>query len=410
MLRTLSIIPLAAALLALSACSGRDDSKPHATTATTTATVATSTAAPTSPSSPTPLPTVPTPTLGLRVVEVASGRNITLPVEFGRASAWSRDSSFVAVAGAGLAVGRTDGTPFRSFWPTECYGVEWSPSADLVGAICKDAVVILGASGEVVVTAPVSNSSFSSKQPLVAWSPDGALLAYGPIDGRIRFLAVAGQPPPELDGTSTGFQWMADGRLVSFEQPYYQSPAVARLHDPGAAFRIAAEFTSPAGAYGTGVDARTGLLAYALYGSQLPGSRVLESTTFLVNLVDGRNIATFENAYLAEYNSGPSFGLGGRLAAMANFCDPPSWTVDALYPDGTRSAIARGGAMRIEFSPDGKWLAFTRGITLWVAAVDGSVAPRQVADDVHGPAEFSWSPDSRWISIPPFFGGFDQCL
>lgn len=406
---SLALFLALAIVLALAGCSGKDESPAPPATASTAATLS-----PTPPSTstpaPTPLPTVSATTLGLRAVEVSTGRNVTLPVEFGRASAWSRDSSLVAVAGAGLAVGRTDGTPFRNFWPADCYGVEWAPNADTVGAICKDVAAIFDASGRVVASVPVSNASFSSKLPLVAWSPDGKLLAYGPIDGAIRFLVASGQPPAEIKGAFTVFQWLTDGRLVSFEQPYYQSPAVVRLHAAAAPFGATAEFTTPAEAYGVGVDPRTGLLAYALLGSQRPASRVLESMVYLVRLDPLQAVATFENAYLAEYTSGPSFGLGGRLAAMGNFCEPASWSVDALSPDGTRSLVASGGAMRIKFSPDGRWVAFTRGITLWVVAADGSSAPRQLADEVHGPAEFWWSPDSRWISVPPFFGGFDQCL
>lgn len=408
MSRVLSLMFALALAIAVSACSEKD-AAPATTPAQSATPTVPATAALTSTPAPTPLPTVPATTLGLRAVEVATGRNVTLPVEFGRASAWSRDSSHVAVAGAGLAVGRTDGTPFRLFWTTDCYGVEWSPTADVVGAICKDAVVLLDDSGRLIANAPVSSASFSSKLPLVAWSPDGKLLAYGPIDGAIRFLAASGQPPAEVKGAFTGFQWLADGRLVSFEQPYYQSPAVVRLHNGAAPFTAIAEFTTPAEAYGVGVDPRTGTLAYALYGPRIGVGRVLSSTVSTVRLADGQPVATYENAYLAEYTSGPSFGLGGRLAAMANFCEPGAWSIDALSPDGTKSVVASGGAMRIKFSPDGRWLAFTRGVTLWLAAADGSVAPHQIADQVHGPAEFFWSPDSRWIAVPPFFGGFDQC-
>lgn len=397
-----------AAAVALSACSDKD--APPATAAPESAT---STVPPTAESTatplPTPLPTVPASTLGLRAVEVATGRNVTLPVEFGRASAWSRDSTYVAVAGAGLAVGRTDGTPFRNFWPSACFGVEWSPTADVVGAICRDAAVMFDASGRLMVSVPVSNASFSSKQPSVAWSPDGKLLAYGPVDGAIRFLVASGQPPSELKGTFTGFQWMTDGRLVSFEQPYYQYPAVVRLYAAAPGFNVIAEFTTPAEAYGVGVDPRTGLLTYALYGPRIGSRRVLSSTVYTVRLADGQAVATYDNAYLAEYASGPSFGLDGHLAAMSNFCEPTSWSIDILARDGTRATVDRGGAMRIKFSPDGRWVAFTRGVTLWVVVSDGSSAARQIADDVHGPAEFWWSPDSKWISVPPYFGGFDQC-
>jgi hypothetical protein len=54
-------------------------------------------------------------------------------------------------------------------------------------------------------------------------------------------------------------------------------------------------------------------------------------------------------------------------------------------------------------------VGFTRGTELWVVGVDGSTPARRLAEGVHGPAGFEWSPDSTSISYQPFFGGYDQC-
>lgn len=396
---SLALFLALAIVLALAGCSGKEESPAPPATASTAATLS-----PTPPSTstpaPTPLPTVPATTLGLRAVEVSTGRNVTLPVEFGRASAWSRDSSLVAVAGAGLAVGRTDGTPFRLFWPSDCYDVEWSPTADLVGVICKDVVGIFDAAGNAVMRVPVSSASFLAKQPSVGWSFDGQLLAYGPVSGSLPILRLgASHQPLDVTGSFTGFQWLADGRLATFEQPDYRDPCIIRIFDPGGTV-AAVTYTTPDAAAGVALNPAGNLASFSVPGSGL--------TFAIVSITDGNQLVSLPGA-VSNYN-GASFSRdGGRALMGSGFCTP-DWLLESVGTDGSRLPLSKGSFMAAKFSPDGSQVAFTRGITLWVVAADGSSAPRQLADEVHGPAGFEWSPDSRWISVPPFFGGFDQCL
>jgi hypothetical protein len=140
----------------------------------------------------------------------------------------------------------------------------------------------------------------------------------------------------------------------------------------------------------------------------LPG-RILPSTFSVVRIGDSRVVATFEGAYASNYNRASFTPDGGTVAMVFDLCRPETWTLDAGRIDGTRTTLAEGGSMAAKFSPDGQWLGFTRGVELWAVPSDGSAPARRLADEVHGPAGFEWSPDSRWITAVPYFGGFGQC-
>jgi|GEM_PF-6829903 len=393
------------------ACSGRDDAG------------STPTVVPSSPASPTPLATptaaaTPLPTVGageLRAiaVEVATARVVRLPVglnSLGRRTAWSRNSSWVAVAGdEGLAVGTVGSPSFLRFASGKCFDVEWSPVADLLAAVCAQRLAVFDKDGRLVAEAAVSQADFTAKQPTVHWAPDGQVLAYGPLGRTVKVLRLAGTEA-EVKGAFTDFQWAAGGYLVTFEEPRLQPPSTVRLHDPARGFAAIAEYTTPERSTAVGVDPTGTYVAYGVYGAERgPGERVLSSTFYIVRLGDAAVVATFESAYGTDYNR-TSFAPDGSAALMmTDYCRPETWTLDIGSIDGTKRTLARGGAMALKFSPDGRWVGYTKGIELWVVRSDGAEPPRKLADDIHGPAGFEWSPDSRWISVPPFFGGFDQC-
>jgi Tol biopolymer transport system component len=132
----------------------------------------------------------------------------------------------------------------------------------------------------------------------------------------------------------------------------------------------------------------------------------------VIGLPSGQEVRTFSGyaSYLAAGNGPTAFSPnGGSVLMQTDFCKPPTWSLDVAGVDGSVRTIAQGSFMVTKFSPDGSLVAYTSGTQLWVVASDGSSAPRRLATGVHGPAGFEWSPDSRWISVPPFFGGFDQC-
>lgn len=93
---------------------------------------------------------------------------------------------------------------------------------------------------------------------------------------------------------------------------------------------------------------------------------------------------------------------------QSDFCGP-DWAVEVGGLDGSRRVIAPGSALYTRFSPDGAQVGILRGTELWAVPADGSAPARLMAEGLHGPAGFDWSPDSRWISVQPYFGGFGIC-
>jgi hypothetical protein len=404
----LLVAAVAAGIFAAAGCGDDDEPRPSPTPPATSTGPAGETPAATATPAATPLPTVSPESLKLLAVEVATGRNVPLGVGFGRGSAWSRDSSLVAVAGAGLAIGTTQGTPFVQLVNDECFDVEWSPVANYVAAACGERVVAFDASGKLLMQQPVARTAWSGTLPIVHWSPDGQTVAFGPVGGVVMLTRLDGALS-QVGGSYTDMEWLPDGRLVSIALPSYQAAATFRIHNPEKGYSPVAEFVTPSRAYNAGIDSSGSYVAYGVYGGTAkPDSRILPSSVHVVRVADGQEVASFADAYLSEYNS-PSFTSNGEELLVAMDVCGPGWSIDVGRLDGTTTRVASGGSMAMKFSPDGKQVAFTSGTTLWVVPGDGSTAPRQLAEDVHGPAGFEWSPDSRWITMPPFFGGFGQC-
>jgi hypothetical protein len=345
--------------------------------------------------------------LKLRVVQVATGALIDLPVDFGRANAWSRNSSQQAVAGDGLAVGDADGSPFSLFWKAQCYDVEWSPTQDIVAAACADGLVVLDAGGKVLARDDPSPNDWTSMSPYVHWSPDGHTLAYGPMNAPISILRNDGTRS-QVGGAFARAQWLSDGRLASIEQADYRSATTVRIHDPAKGYSVVEQLTVPAGANGLGIDPTGKYVGFGVYAASPPaGTRILPSAFSLVRIADGRTVATF-SAYDSNYNPA-SFSPDGQSVLLQTDLCGPNWSLRVGKVDGSSRAIEQGAFMATKFSPDGTRVGFTRGTELWVVDSDGATPARRLAEGVHGPFGFEWSPDSKWISLPPFFGGFDQC-
>jgi hypothetical protein len=383
------------------------DSEPSPTPSATARTEVTLPPDPTATPSVSVAPTVTAGELKLRVVEVATGAVLDLPVSFGRANAWSRDSSQQAVAGDGLAVGDADGSPFSLFWKAQCYAVEWSPTQDIVAAACGDGLVVLDAGGKVLARDDVSPNDWTGRSPYVHWSPDGHTLAYGPMNAPISILRNDGTRS-QVGGTFARVQWLSDGRLASIEQADYRAATTVRIHDPAKGYSVVEQLTVPAGANGLGIDPTGKYVGFAGYGASPPvGTRILPSVFSLLRIADGQAVATFA-AYDSNYNPA-SFSPDGQSVLLQTDLCGPSWSLRVGKLDGSSRVIARGAFMATKFSPDGTQVGFTRGTELWTVDSDGGTPPRRLAENVHGPFGFDWSPDSKWISVPPFFGGFDQC-
>ena len=396
-----------AAALSVAACSNRANSEPTPTPPSAASTaVSSSTPVATAPPTATPLPTVEPPDLKLRLVNVASGANSDLPVGFGRAVAWSPDGSRVAVANeGGVAGGALNAQRFARLWAGDCSGADWSPRQDLIAAACKDGLVILDTGGKVV------QRDQGATREWVHWSPNGKSVAYGSFKNVISILGIDGSRatiPGSFASGAASAQWLPGGRLVTVEQPDYRDATTIRVHDPVMDYAVVAKLVTRPNASGLGIDREGKYAAFGVYGppagSGVP--RILPSTVVVVRIADGQEIATFP-AYPGYETI--DFSPDGRSVLMQTDYCGPGWSLAVGSLDGSARAVARGSFMVTKFSPDGTQVGFTRGTELWVVASDGNTPARRLAEGVHGPAGFEWSPDGKWISVPPFFGGFDQC-
>lgn len=389
----------------MAACSGGDAPKTASATVTSSATslvapAVTSTPVPTPTA--TPLPTVEPPALKLRLVNVATGANSELPVGFGgfgRSRAWSPDSTRMVVANdGGLSVGLLTAQRFNLLWAGSCFGVDWSPTQDQIAAGCKDGLIVLSAGGGVIARDQAGVAEW------VHWAPDGKAVAYGSRKAPMNVMKLDGTET-SIAGSFVSAQWLADGRLVTVEQPNYRDAATIRIHDPARDYAVAVTAVTRAGAERLGIDREGRYAAYGVLGpaanSDLP--RILPSTVTILRLADGEVMATFPTyAGYGEVDFSPD---GRSILMQSDFCGP-EWAVEVGGLDGSRRVIAPGSALYTKFSRDGAQVGILRGT---VVHADGSAAARRIAEGLHGPAGFDWSPDGKWISVPPYFGGFGIC-
>lgn len=127
--------------------------------------------------------------------------------------------------------------------------------------------------------------------------------------------------------------------------------------------------------------------------------------------VAGRATAATFRASTATYpNAQAQFAPDGREVLVQTDVCQPQWGLAAAHRDGTLTQLVQGADPRVAvYSPDGKLVAYTTALELWVVPADGSAAPLRLATQVHGPAGFAWSPDGARIVFWPFSGGFGAC-
>ena len=404
-----ALVALVAALY-LAACSSNTSTVPTLAPqpATPTLPVAPTVVATATPA-PTPLPTVDPPALKLRLVNVATGANSELPVGYGRTRSWSADSSRLAVASEdGLTVGSVSAQRFTRLWTASCGAVEWSPTQNQVAAACADGLLVIDISGKVISRDQTVGGEWARLSPWVHWAPDGKSVAYGSFNGDATVLSTIDNGRKRIPGGFMNARWLADGRLQTIEQPTYRDAATIRIHDPAKAYAVVATAVTRAGAASLGIDRDGRQAAYAVLGTPSASGvpRILPSTIFFLRIADGEETATVSG--YPGYNALDFTPDGRSLLLQTGFCGS-NWSIGVGALDGTVRSITPGGFMVGKFSPDGSQVGFTRGTELWVVASDGNTPARRLAEGIHGPAGFDWSPDSKWISVPPFFGGFDWC-
>lgn len=391
-----------AVVVAVALVVGRDepDKTPASgATATVTASPTQTAATVTATASPTPaaMPTAPS-AAGVRahVVEVASGRETELGAGIG-SMAWAPDGQRLAVANNDQGLVVIDrGTGNAALWrPGPCRRVAWSPRGDQLAAWCG-AVVIFDGAGKVVREAAWAGSE-------LAWSPDGVALAAWETSA----MVFEGEQATLVDGPLTLVRWLDDGRLATVGRASDGSVEL-RIRTRAAGWQAATALPVPAGAIGPSISGDGTVVAWAQPTGSAPAAPRWQVRTVAAD--GGRPLFAFAGS-APSYPNGPiRFAPRSRDVLLHTDVCGPKWGLAVGKADGTVAAVAEGVSPYVaEFSPDGKSVAYTSALSLWVVPTDGSAPPRKLAEGVHGPAGLEWSPDGSRIAFTPFFGGFGAC-
>jgi Tol biopolymer transport system component len=156
-------------------------------------------------------------------------------------------------------------------------------------------------------------------------------------------------------------------------------------------------------------------LAHAVWASSdaiiFDSERDVRRHVFRVGL-DGRGVVELTSGDAIQER--PAVSSDGSLIAYADFVDKPLGADLGLHlanADGTNARAltkggdtgGKGGDTTPAFSPDGRWIAFERGIDfdagkagLFIIRTDGT-GLRRLTDDAVGAGDPRWSPDGKRI-------------
>lgn len=234
------------------------------------------------------------------------------------------------------------------------------------------------------------------------WSPSGARFVYsaGQVDGTwLAVTAAADGSKRRIVGASNaiwGVDWSPDRRKIAFVVAEWNGPetaiVVVRQDRPAAApnYIIGGSYDrDDFGEYGSpswSPDARR--LAFDM----LVGDR----RQVLVAQADGSGIRQLTTAGGTDPSWAPN-GAGIAFAGERN-------GVAGLYlirPDGTNERLLAEGVPFAEWSPDGRWIAYTRndGRELVRTPSTGG-APVVVARSRHRIVDIAWQPYPRESAAP----------
>ncbi|HZM91369.1 MAG TPA: S9 family peptidase [Blastocatellia bacterium] len=252
------------------------------------------------------------------------------------------------------------------------------------------------------------------------WSPDGKYLSFtssrpGKTRGnQVWLLDRSGGEAmqlTELKGRLQGFEWSPDSKRLAL---------VVGDPDPEADAN-----TPPAAEGGSGPPARPKApkpIVIDRYKYKQDGQGYLlsgrHSYIYLFD-IETKKLDRLTNSKWDE--SGPSWSPDGkRIAFMSNHSEDPDREPSAqMFIADSKSgatekqltpATSRGGRSRLEWSPDGKWIAFLEGDEkkfgaygmshLTLVPSDGSAAPTRVQSVEaldRGVSSPTFTPDGKWI-------------
>ena len=384
----------AAVFLTFTACSDDDAARPTPV-AETPALPPTATASPSQLAEPTAA-TGPK----MRAVNIEDGRDLSLPV-LGASSAWSPDSKRLAVANReeGLVLVDVSAATRTVVRAGPCRWVEWSSAGELA-AECGDRIYILDPTGRVV-------SDYGGKADYHAWAKAGGRLAFASWMGPI-FL-YDGSSWVGFDCACLWIGWLNQGGIAMVSQPDPKSEALVRVLDTAPGYPILTELKTRVGANSVSVSPDGTRVSYAIVDLPPQPRGTFAATVYLVNLLTGA-----ESSFRANPQMYPNAPLefspdSTAVLVQTGVCEPGKWKMALARSDGVLETLAGGTFGVVKFSPDGKRIGFTRGTELWVLEFATGAQPKRLAEGIHGPAGFVWSPDSKWMAAPSFFGGFGAC-
>jgi Tol biopolymer transport system component len=339
----------------------------------------------------------------LKLVRVADGLIVVLPLP-DHDAVWSPDSTRLAYASEErgeliiLDVDDLTTTVIAIPWIQEAI---WMSPLQLAVAT-TGRIVFIGLDGE-------ERASIAAARAYdLAWSSEARALLYRQ-QTRLHVWVPDGRFT--LDAGEQGF-WLDDGRLAVVERDGAEASRVL-IYDPyGAGDRprepaqAVAETRVPAEPAAVGISPDGSYAAYRVWS----GTGYGDVTTYIRDIATGREVARFEatntNWVLRPTQWDPA---GERVLVQPNPCTPEG-TLATAGIDGNVQALDRTFAYAYSWSPDGGQIAYSKGTDLWVAASDGGGTPRRLIEgDVHGTVPPRWSPDGRWIAVWTFFGGFGAC-
>ncbi len=293
-------------------------------------------------------------------------------------------------------------------------GIGWSPDSTRLAAFADGGeytVLLYSADGPLLQTL-AGHSDFVQA---VAWSPDGALLATGALDGTTRLWSPDGQPRGTVSGLGL-VAWSPDGKVLATnieEQAKLWDPAGTLLASMPEHPDTSAEVTSIAWSPdGTLLAVGTGTFAVGIFHADgTPVRSLTGHTDFVAALAwspDGKTLASgsFDGTVRL-------WDMGGTLRATLQHDGQVDWLAwspldgKALASDDGEAHLWRADGTKITafgensghpvWSPDGTALAVAKLDTVRLVAPDGALLARLAGHTA--PVEtLTWSPNGKILA------------